>query len=145
METAYVGQSQGALKVALPYIRYSSDSLYNNGSRQRSIIFIQNVSTSAANITVRYINKAGTELGTHTINNVAAGAVVSSRPINAGSSTALQEFGNPESNGASAGYGGGAIIEGTQNIAAVARVYTRDTSTSTATDVAEDYNGVSIP
>lgn len=142
LETAYVGQGVGSFKLALPYIRYASNSLYNNGSRQRSIVFIQNVGTTNANVTVRYINKVGTEVGTHTINNIAPGTVVSSRSINAGSSTALQEFGNPEGNGG-AGYGGGVIIESTRAVVTVARVYTRDTSTGT--DVAEDYNGTSIP
>jgi hypothetical protein len=137
--TASVGEAAGANRIYLPYVRWTSDANYLAGLRQRTFIAIQNIGAAAVdNVHVRYIDKAGVELGVHTILSIAAGAKANSRAIEAvGDAAKLLEFGQPEGNGGS-GFGGGVIIEaapGAQLIA-LARVTTR----VGANDVAEDYN-----
>ena len=145
--TAFLGERYGSYKLALPYVRYSSDAYFNAGSRERTSIAIQNVDSSAVGpINVRYRDNTGAVLGTHTISSIAAGAKANSTPINAGSQTALLEFGSPDSN-ANGGWGGSVTIEGpaTAHLIAIARVYRRDTSLTPNIDVAEDYNAFQVP
>lgn len=144
--TAFLGESQGADKLALPYVRYTSDANFATGTRQRAFIAIQNVGTSTVNnVVVSYRDKLGNVLGTHTISSIAPGAKANSNATLAtGPDPAkLLEFGNPEANPGS-GFGGGAIIEGPpgSQLIAVVRIQTLDTSAGTS--VAEDYNGIPI-
>lgn len=145
--TAFLGERYGSYKLALPYVRYSSDTYFNAGVRERTSIAIQNVDSSAVGpINVRYRDNTGAVLGTHTISSIGAGAKANSTPINAGSQTALLEFGSPDSN-ANGGWGGSVTIEGPANahLIAIARVYRRDTSLTPNMDVAEDYNAFQVP
>lgn len=143
--TAFLGESQGASKLALPYVRYTSDANFATGTRQRAFIAIQNVGTSpVSGVTVSYRDKLGNVIGTHTISSIAPGAKANSNATLATGDTAkLLEFGNPEAN-PGGGFGGGAVIEGPagSQLIAVVRIQTFDPSTGAS--VAEDYNGIPI-
>lgn len=138
--TAFVGASSGASNIALPYVRWTADSNWFSGSRQRVFIAIQNIGSSSipsGSIQVKYIDKNGNVSGTHTINQSAAvGGKVNSTAADAG----LTEFGYYTDGS----FGGGAIITGPSGseLAVIARV-----STYLASDnvVGEDYNGMPIP
>lgn len=141
-ETAFLGESTGDNKLALPYVRYASDEKYNSGSRQRTNIAIQNIGSSpVTNVQVQYLDKTGAVVGTHTIDSIASGAKANSKPTDAGNSTALLEFGSPDAN-PGGGFGGAAIISapaGSQLIA-IGRV----SSSISGELVAEDYNAIGI-
>lgn len=141
--TAFLGEAAGSSKLALPYVRYTSDANYNAGTRQRTFIAIQNIGVDKVdNVTVKYLDKNGTVLGTHTIATIAGGAKQNSNPTAAtGDAAKLMEFGNPEAN-PGGGFGGAAIVEGPagSQLIAVARVQ----SIASGKVVAEDYNGIGI-
>jgi len=138
LSTAFVGASSGSQRIALPYVRYSTNANFLSGAQQRVFISIQNVggSTVTGDIVVRYIDRDGVEVGTHTITtDVAPGAKVNSNATNAG----LAEFGVYN---AGTQFGGGVIIEGPagSELAAIARVQTYVPATGLS--AAEDYNGI---
>lgn len=140
LSTAFLGFTNGASKVALPYVRYTQTG-WTNGTRQRAFIAIQNVgSTDIANgqATVKYYDKNGALVGTHTLGAIPAGAKVNSNPSMIGA--AGNEFGY-YSDGT---FGGSAVVEGPagSQLAVVVRVATYLTSTTMA---GEDYNGIPIP
>lgn len=141
-ETAFLGEGTGVDKLALPYVRYASDANYNSGSRQRTNIAIQNIgSAPVSGVTVEYLNKNGTVVGTHTLDPIASGAKANSKPTDAGSGPALEEFGSPDAN-PGGGFGGAAVITapaGSQLIA-IGRV----SSNISGNLVAEDYNAIPI-
>jgi len=143
--TAFLGEAQGASKLALPYVRYTSNANFATGTRQRAFIAIQNVGTSTVNnVTVSYRDKLGNVIGTHTIPSIAPGAKANSNATLAtGDPAKLLEFGNPEAN-PGGGFGGGAVIEGPagSQLIAVVRIQTFDPNTGAS--VAEDYNGIPI-
>lgn len=139
--TAFLGETSGSAKLALPYVRWSNTK-YDSGQYQRAAIAIQNISTGAvSNVRVRYLNKEGTEVGVHTIASIPALGKANSNATLAGSSTQLTEFGNPEAN-PGGGFGGSVIVEGPagSQLIAVVRI---SSNTSTGV-VAEDYNGIAI-
>ncbi|MBC7227768.1 MAG: hypothetical protein H5T61_11120 [Thermoflexales bacterium] len=143
LSTAFLGESQGYAKLALPYVRWAPDSYYLNGSRQRTYIAIQNVGDTtipAGSITITYKDPFGHE-GTHTYNQpLAPGAKFNSNASMAG----LSWFGMAEP--PASGFGGGAIINCTAancQLIAVARVATYVPATSST--AAEDYNGMPVP
>ncbi len=139
--TAFLGETSGAAKLALPYVRWSNTK-YDTGQYQRAFIAIQNTGGSdAANVKVHYLNKLGTEVGVHTIANIAAGAKANSNATNAGSSIELTEFGNPEAN-PGGGFGGSVIIEGPAGSQLIAIV--RISSNTGGGTVSEDYNATAI-
>ena len=137
--TAFLGFNDGASKVALPYIRYTQTG-WTNGTRQRSFIAIQNVGTSdlsAGDVTVKYYDKNGALVGTHTLGAIPVGGKVNSNPSNIGS--AGNEFGY-YSDGT---FGGSAIVEGPvgSKLAVVVRVQTYVSSTDVP---GEDYTGIPV-
>jgi hypothetical protein len=139
--TAFLGETSGSAKLALPYARWSNTK-YDSGQYQRAAIAIQNISNSAvSNVRVRYLNKEGAEVGVHTIASIAALGKANSNATLAGSSIQLTEFGNPEAN-PGGGFGGSVIVEGPagSQLIAVVRI---SSNTSTGV-VAEDYNGIAI-
>lgn len=144
--TAFLGETSGSAKLALPYIRWSNTK-YDTGQYQRAAIAIQNISGAAvSNVRVRYLNKLGQEVGVHTIASIAAGAKANSNATNATLNagfvaTDLTEFGNPEAN-PGGGFGGAAIIEGPAGSQLIAVV--RISSNTASGVVAEDYNGIAI-
>ncbi len=148
-ETAFLGESAGAAKLALPYVRFTSDTNFQcpaNPSatqcRQRTNIAIQNIGTAAvSNVLVKYLDKNGTVVGTHTIATIAAGAKANSKSTDAGTSDGLVEFGTPTAN-PGGGFGGAVLIEapaGSQLIA-IGRV----SSAVGSSLVAEDYNAIPV-
>lgn len=141
-ETAFLGEGAGSAKLALPYVRYASDAKYNDGTRQRTNIAIQNIGSSpVSGVTVQYLNKNGTVVGTHTLDTIDPGAKANSKPTDAGSSNELVEFGSPDAN-PGGGFGGAAVINapaGSQLIA-IGRV----SSSVNGNLVAEDYNAIPI-
>jgi hypothetical protein len=140
LSTAFEGVALGSEKLALPYVRWATAANFNNGSQQRVNIAIQNVGTTTitGNILVKYIDRDGNVVGTHTITtDVAPEAKVNSNATNAG----LSEF------GVYAGgtqFGGGAIIEGPagSELAVVARV--ASVVVATGLRAGEDYNGIPV-
>jgi hypothetical protein len=146
--TAFIGESAGAQKLALPYVRYSEYN-YTNGKNQRAFIAIQNISSSSVSgVQVKYYNTKGELVGTHSLNSIAgnqkANSTAKDAALAAGhSQIELYEFGNPESG--QAGYGGSAIIQGPAGaqLVATARIATWDFNASA--EVAEDYNAFRLP
>lgn len=137
--TAFLGENSGADDLALPYVRYSPDARFNDGSRQRAFIAIQNIgSSTASNVNVRYLDKNGSEVGVHTISSIAPGAKQNSNATLAG----LTDFGTPESN-PGGGFGGSVIVDGPDGSELIAVV--RISSNVSGNIVAEDYNGISLP
>lgn len=61
--TAFMGEPQGASKLALPFIRWANDANYNNpanaGGKQRAYIAIQNLESTPIKVNVKYYGKAG--------------------------------------------------------------------------------------
>ena len=148
-ETAFLGESAGAAKLALPYVRFTSDANFqcpanpsSTQCRQRTNIAIQNIGTAAvSNVQVKYLNKNGEVVGTHTIPSIAAGAKANSKSTDAGTTDALVEFGTPTAN-PGGGFGGAVVIEapaGSQLIA-IGRV----SSAVGSSLVAEDYNAIPV-
>jgi hypothetical protein len=140
--TAFMGAANGVEEIALPYVRYTADTTYFAGSRQRVFLAIQNVGGSdVSNVTVEYIDKNGVVIGTHTIASIAVGAKANSNASNAG----LTEFGY-YTDGT---FGGSVIITGPagSQLIAIARVNTCTAASATActTIAGEDYNGMPIP
>jgi hypothetical protein len=141
LSTAAPGVSVGASRLALPYVRYSV-SQFDSGARQRTFIAIQNVGTAtlaAGAVTVRYLDKNGTVVGTHTLGAIAASEKVNSNPLFANNATGTaggpgDEFGYY----ADGTFGASAIIEGPagSQLVAVARVQ--------SIGVGEDYNGIPV-
>jgi len=141
LSTAFLGESTGAAKLALPYVRWASDALYYSGSKQRTNIAIQNVGDAeipANSITITYTDPFG-HSGTHTITSpLAVGAKSNSKASDAG----LTAYGFNESG---SGYGGGAIINCSApncELIAIGRVQTYVSATSST--AAEDYNGIPL-
>lgn len=142
--TAFLGEAAGSTKLALPYVRWTSDANFNSGARQRGFIAIQNVGTAnATNVVVKYLNKNGTVVGTHNLGSLASKAKINSNASSAtlssgGNTNDLLEFGYPEGN-PGGGFGGSVIIESTgAPVVAVVRI----ASVTDAGQVAEDYNGI---
>lgn len=141
--TAFLGEPLGSAKLALPYVRWTNDAAYNAGNGQRVNIAIQNVDGAAVNnVVVKYLDKNGTVVGTHTIATIAAGAKANSNPVTAtGDAAKLLEFGTPAAN-PGGGFGGAVIVEGPagSKLVAIARVGSK----VGAATVAEDYNGIAV-
>ena len=141
--TAFLGASAGSVKIALPYVRYTSQANYDSGARQRTFIAIQNIGgATVSNVVVKYLDKDGTVLGTHTIASIASGSKANTNATLAtGNAAKLAEFGNPEAN-VGGGFGGAVIIEGPagSSLIAVGRVQSK----ANGVDVAEDYNGIAV-
>jgi len=139
--TAFLGETSGSTKLALPYVRWSNTK-FDSGQYQRASIAIQNIGGATVNnVKVHYLNKVGAEVGVHTIASIASGAKANSNPTNAGSTIELTEFGNPEAN-PGGGFGGSAIVEGPAGSQLIAVV--RISSNTPTGVVAEDYNGIAV-
>jgi hypothetical protein len=139
LATAFNGVAGGATKVALPYVRYASDSGWLGGTLQRTFIAIQNVGTAinpGENITVKYINPDGSVAGTHTwTTGLAQYAKFSSNAKLAG----LSEFGY------TGGISGGSVVveaPAGKQLAVVGRVQSYVSGTN---QPGEDYNGIPFP
>lgn len=143
--TAFLGETSGSAKLALPYVRWSNTK-FASGQYQRAYIAIQNTGASeATNVKVHYLNKLGTEVGLHTIASIPASGKANSDAskatlVGSAQPVELSEFGNPEAN-PGGGFGGSVIIEasGSQLISIV-----RISSQTSGGVVSEDYNATAI-
>jgi len=143
LSTAFLGAPNGVANLALPYVRWAPGAYYNDGSRQRTYIAIQNVGSAAipaGSIVLTYTDSFG-HTGTHTYaSDLAVGAKFNSNASNAG----LSWFGMAEP--PASGFGGGVIINCTApgcQLIAIARVATYIPATSST--AAEDYNAMATP
>lgn len=145
LATAFLGEAAGTSKLALPYVRWRNDASYAAGDGQRANIAIQNVGTSGSGqVTVQYLDKNGTVVGTHTIADIPAGGKVNSRSILAsGDAAKLLDFGNPNVN-PGGGFGGAAIIQGQSGAQLIAVVRIASQFPGSIGTVAEDYNGIPV-
>jgi hypothetical protein len=138
ISSAFLGESAGAPKLVLPYVRYTTADFNATANRQRTFIAIQNVggNLAANTVNVRFYNAVGTLVGTYTIPTaIATGGKVSVNPTMIGAAGA--EFGYV------GGFGGGVQIQGPagSQLVAVARVVSFLNAT---TQPGEDYNAVAI-
>lgn len=140
VSTGFLGANAGADRVALPYVRWSVTH-YNTGTRtrQRTNITIQNVGAplAAGTVAVKYYDKTGALLGTHTISDPI--------PTDGKQNTDAGQIGAA---GAEFGYypdnstGGSAVVEGPAGSTLV--VVGRVSSWPATGLVAEDFSGVEI-
>lgn len=138
MSASFSGQTVGSNILAVPYALYSTSN-YSNGLRQRSIIYIQNLGSSLASgaVKVKYYDKNGKLLGTHSLGSLANGARIESNASKIGSAGA--EFGY-YSDGTT---GGSALIEAPagSNLMAVVWVHSNP---SKSVFRGEAYNAIPI-
>ncbi|HEX6288577.1 MAG TPA: hypothetical protein VFZ66_05265 [Herpetosiphonaceae bacterium] len=142
--SAFLGATTGAAKLALPYVRWSNDTNYNSGARQRSFIAIQNIGgADATNVRVQYINRDGTVVGTHNLGTIAPGAKKNSDAATAAALDLCGRFGEYGGGADCLGnaFGGGAIIlaDGGAQLTAVVRV-----QNGSGAPAGEDYNGIAV-
>ena len=69
--TAFLGESEGHSKLAMPFIRWANDTNYNSssntGGKQRAFIAIQNLESTAKKVNVEYYDKNGNKVATETL------------------------------------------------------------------------------
>lgn len=143
--TAFLGESEGAEKLALPYVRFAPDSQFNSGARQRAYIAIQNVGASlpSGSVTAKYLDRNGEVVGTHTFGAIGAGQKVNTFATNSAvqlASGAVQS--DLDNFGYVGGFGGSVIVEGPDGseLVAVVRIQSKVGSGV----VGEDYNGIAV-
>lgn len=138
LTTAFLGFTDGAQTVALPYVRWTQ-TRWLDGTRQRAYIAIQNVGTAplaAGAAKVEYYDKAGTLVGTHPLAAMAVGGKANSNPSTIGAAGA--EFGAyPDGS-----FGGAAVVKGPvgSKLAVVVRIVTYVGGPM----VGEDYQGIPL-
>jgi hypothetical protein len=136
--TAFVGQSQGAMKSAAPYIRWKVDP----AAGERAYVAVMNVGTGdATNVTATYYDNQGNAAATKTL--ASAGSPLAKYiKVNTNWQTASgsnTDFGTPPP-----GYGGAIEIQSDQPVIVVVRV-SKKVAYGGITSFAEDYNGVPVP
>lgn len=143
--TAFVGASEGASKLALPYVRFTQAN-WANGQRQRAYIAVQNVGTdlAAGQVVLEYRDRDGDLVGTHTLGAMITGEKLNSNASHPGvvlapgkSQSDLDEFGYV------GGFGGSVIVQGPDGseLVAVVRV---QSNVGGGNVVGEDYNGIPV-
>jgi hypothetical protein len=136
---AHLAFISGSSKVALPFVRWTETN-WENREGQRTFIAVQNIGTSdipAGQVTVSYLDKDGTVLGTHTLGAIPVSQKANTHPHHIGA--AGYEFGTyPDGSS-----GGGAIVEGPagSQLAVVVRV---QKYLGQGNSVGEDYTGIPI-
>lgn len=119
LNTQFYGMAVGSYKLAVPLASYSA-SCWTTGNRQCTEILIMNLGSSLASgaVTVKYYDKNGNLVGTHTLGAINSGNRGISTPADIGSAGA--EFGY-YADGTS---GGSAVIEGPAGSNLIAAVFT---------------------
>lgn len=138
--TAFLGQSAGSSKVALPYVRWATDADFSStsdGSRQRSFLAIQNLENSEIKVVVSYRDKDGNETGSQTL-TIPAYAKANSNANSAGALTDGQfgYYGTPVTS-----YGGAVVITAHPDNPSAKFLAINRTQHSGA---GEDYNAIDI-
>ena len=138
MSATFQGQSVGSNNLAVPYANYSTNS-YTNGQKQRTTIYVMNLGANLASgtVKVKYFDKTGKLVGTHSLPAIANGTKVESAANKIGSAGA--EFGY-YSDGTS---GGSAMIEGPAGSNLMAAVWAMSNPVK-GTLVGEMYNAIPI-
>ncbi|HEY1015201.1 MAG TPA: hypothetical protein VGE07_21020 [Herpetosiphonaceae bacterium] len=139
LSTAFLGFTGGTARVALPYVRWSPNSTFNTGTRQRTNIAIQNVGQeTVVGAVVQYIDRNGTVIKTDTLGNISPGGKVNSDPASALALDSCGRFGEYGGGADCLGtsFGGGAVVVAPagSTLAVLARVYGLGSG--------EDYSGV---
>ncbi|MFV2044191.1 MAG: hypothetical protein ACC700_13290 [Anaerolineales bacterium] len=143
--TIFLGEPQGATKLALPFVRWANDTNFNSpsntGGKQRTFIAVQNLESTAIDINVKYFDKDGNLVATQPL-TIQGSSKANSDPNGAGATGAAGM--NPGEFGyyTDGSFGGGVLIEA-------------DASNPSATFIAiarvqhpgagEDYNAVPAP
>lgn len=141
----FMGEPDGASKLALPLVRWANDTHYNSatnyGGYQRSYLAIQNIGDTTAKVDVIYKDKNGETVATHTL-TIDARAKANSTPSVAGAlglnGMVAGEFGyyNDKT------FGGGVIIQANaENPTAKFIALVRSQNPGAG----EDYNAVPVP
>lgn len=143
--TIFLGESTGASKLALPFVRWANDSHFNSatnyGGYQRTFIAIQNLESTTSKVNVKYFDKNGGLVATHVLSipgNSKANSDASVANALGKNGMVSGEFGYYNDGS----FGGGVIIEAhtdnpTAEFIAIARVQ--------HPGAGEDYNAVPIP
>jgi hypothetical protein len=145
VRTAFLGEPDGSTKLAAPFVRWSTDTNFNDasntGQKQRSNLAIQNLEGSSIKVNVKYYGKdGGSPLATETL-TIAGYAKGNSNPNTAGAlgldGMNAGEFGYYTDNS----FGGSVIIEAhpdnpTAKFIAIVRCR--------IPGAAEDYNAVAV-
>lgn len=142
--TIFNGEPAGSSKIALPFVRWANNTRFNSatnyGGYQRAYIAIQNLGATSAKVNVKYYDKNGGLVATHTL-TIPANSKANS-DANAAGALGLSGM-NPGEFGyyTDGSFGGGVIIEAhpdnpTAKFIAIARVQ--------HPGAGEDYNGMSI-
>jgi hypothetical protein len=142
LSTAALGSPTGSDTLSIPYARWT-ESQWGVGGRQRAYVAIQNVGSAlnSGDVVVRYINKDGQEVGTHTLGAMATGAKLNT---NAGAATPAAGFAQSDLDefGYIGGFGGAIIVEGPSGSSLVA--VDRISSLASYGQVGEDAVGIAI-
>ncbi len=138
MSATFQGQSVGSNRLAVPYANYST-SYFATGQKQRTTLYVMNLGASLASgaVKVKYYDKTGKLVGTHSLPAIASGGKVKSAANKIG--TAGAEFGY-YSDGTS---GGSALIEGPAGSNLMAAVWAISNPVK-GTLVGEMYNAIPI-
>ncbi len=130
----------GAAKLALPYVRWTPQAVFDAGTRQRAYIAVQNVggaAIAAGAVTVKYTDASGATVATQTLGDLGVGAKQSIKFMDVGGDN---DFGYV----APSTYGGGAVIEGPVGSQLVAVVRIQSKSADGTINYGEDYNGIPV-
>lgn len=140
--TAFLGHASGTSRLALPFIRWATDSDFsasgNTGERQRAYIAVQNLESSQIKVNVKYLDKDGNEEGgeTLTVPAYAKGNSNAEKAAALGSDGQFGYYGRPVTS-----YGGAVVVEAHSDnpdadFIAIVRVQ--------HPGAGEDYNGIDI-
>jgi hypothetical protein len=136
--TAFYGQAVGTSKLAIPFANYSTAN-FDNMLHQRTTISVMNLGSAlpAGAVSVQYYDKNGVLVGTHTLDAMGTGGMITSTAANIGAAGA--EFGY-YSDGTT---GGSAIVVGPagSNLMATAWVMA---VTGSGTYTNEMYNAIPV-
>jgi len=138
LSTAFLGSTDGAQTLALPYVRFAPDAAFQNGTRQRAFIAIQNIGPDTVSVDVSYRDKTGAEVKKVTLSIAGNGGKANSDPRSAGALDSKGRFGEYDDGS----FGGGAIISGPAGAKLVATVRIQSGTGGIATG--EDYSGIAI-
>lgn len=141
--TAFVGFDTASNNVALPYVRWATNTNFTNNNGQRTYLAIQNIGSSTIGVgelTIQYIDKFGNLVTTHT-NDTAIGPGIKFNSYATLGSPSVSEFGYYSDGSA----GGSAIVQGPSGseLAVIARV--QGYNTYNGLETGEDYNGMDMP
>ena len=145
--TAFLGEPAGVSRIALPFIRWASDSNFvaSQPGKQRTFIAIQNLEDTTTKVNITYKDRNGVTVGSTQTLTIAPYAKGNSDPYSSGAVAAGAALGmNANEFGyyTDGGFGAGAILQAhpdnpTATFIAIVRANNQGAS--------EDYNGPPAP